>query len=74
MTIPQILKAIQPKKKLSRARLYVHMDRLNIKPVGCRQIPAQYPDDTPHRILLRLGLVNGKVTVTPKITRNKSRR
>lgn len=73
MTIPQILEAIRPKKKLSRARLYVHMRRLKIKPVGCRQIPVQYPDDTPHRLLLRFGLVNGRVSVTPKVTKKGSR-
>ncbi len=71
MTINEILHDLKPRKKISRARLYVHIRRLKIKPLGVRQIPQQYPDDTPHRILLKLGLSNGRVSVTPKITCKK---
>lgn len=64
MTIPQIIRALRPKKKISIPQLYVHIKRAGIKPVGeVRQIPQQYPEDTPHRLLIRFGLV--KVTVAP---------
>jgi hypothetical protein len=71
MTVPEILQELKPKKPLSRAQLYVHLRRLKIKPIGARQIPAQYPQDTPHRILLRLGIVNGHLSVTPKLTKSR---
>lgn len=73
MTIQEILHDLKPRKKISRARLYVHIRRLKIKPIGVRQIPQHYPADTPHRILLKLGLVNGRVVVTPKVSKSKSR-
>lgn len=71
MTIPQILSELRPVKKLSRGRLYVYIRSLKIKPLGSRQIPQQYPADTPHRILFKLGLANGKATVTPKLTKSR---
>ena len=81
MTIQEILRELKPKKKLSVPQLYVHIKRAGIKPLGgaVRQIPQQYPADTPQRILLRLGLTDGKISVTPaivapKLTAKNSRR
>lgn len=68
MTVPEILNELKSKKKLSRRRLYVYIRTLKIKPLGVRQIPQQYPADTPYRILLRLGLSAGRITVTPKVS------
>ena len=56
MTIPEILRAIAPYKPMARVTLYTHLKHLRIKAIGVRQIPARYPDDTPDKILCRLGL------------------
>ena len=68
MTIPEILKELLPKKRLSRPRLYFYLRRFNIKPLsrGIILRPQQYPTDTPQRILFKLGLVNGRLTLSPK--------
>jgi hypothetical protein len=64
MTIEQIQTEMKPEKPVSRARLYVYLDRFKIKPVSrVRQTPQQYPEDTPQKILAKLGLLktrNGK--------------
>ena len=60
MTITQILGKVAPRKAMSKRTLYTHISALRVKPLGtARQRPQQYPDDTPARILKRLG-------VTPK--------
>jgi len=57
MTVTQILVSIAPYKEMSHATLYKHLRELRIKPVGAvRQIPQQYPEDTPTRVLKRLGI------------------
>ncbi|MDE2100749.1 MAG: hypothetical protein KGL39_26120 [Patescibacteria group bacterium] len=56
MTIENILKQVAPAKPMTRATLYTWLRKLRIKPVGARQHPQQYPDDTPERILAKLGL------------------
>jgi len=69
MTIEQIRKELKPVKPLSRERLYFYFRKFRIKPLsprGVRLKPQHYPADTPHRILFKLGLENGKIKVTPK--------
>jgi hypothetical protein len=56
MTVPQILTALRPVKRMSRQTLYNHIRKLKIKPLGVRQIPQHYPADTPTRIIIRLGV------------------
>lgn len=62
MTVEKILTEVRPLKPMSRETLYVCLRRFKIKPLGVRQRPQQYPEDTPSRILAKLGLVkpNGK--------------
>ena len=55
MTIREILHALDPVKPMTPNALYTHLRALKIKPVGVRQVPQQYPDDTLDRILSRLG-------------------
>jgi len=73
MTVEQIRKELNPVKPLSRERLYFYFRKFKIKPLSrhVRIKPQQYPQDTPHRILFKLGLVNGRATVKAKF--NKSR-
>jgi hypothetical protein len=60
MTVDQIRDAVKAYKPMSIPTLYKHLHAAGVKPVSkVRQIPQQYPDDTPDRILKRLG-------VTPK--------
>ena len=57
MTITEILVRIAPHKQMSKETLYKHLHALKIKPLGkVRQSPQQYPDDTPQRVLKRLGI------------------
>lgn len=61
MTIAEILNEMKPVKPVSRARLYVYIDRFKIKPVSrVKQKPQHYPADTPQKILAKLGLVTTK--------------
>jgi hypothetical protein len=43
-------------KKIGIARLYELIEELNIQPVGARQRPQHYPEDTVERILNHFGL------------------
>lgn len=56
MTTEQILEQLAPAKPMTRATLYTWLRKLRIKPLGARQHPQQYPDDTPQIILHKLGL------------------
>ena len=56
MTIPQILTELEANGRPHGVRqLYRRIERLNIEPVGVRQIPQHYPEDTADRILHALG-------------------
>lgn len=55
MTIREILRALEPRKPMTATALYTHLRALKIKPMGARQIPQRYPDDTAKRILIHLG-------------------
>lgn len=72
MTVEQIIHELKPVKSITRETLYVYIRRCKIKPLGIRQRPQHYPADTATRILFKLGLANGKLKLTPKITK-KSR-
>lgn len=69
MTIQEIRDELKPVKPLSRERLYFYFRKFRIKPVGIRQIPAQYPNDTPQRLLLRFGLTNGRSVTLSRSTK-----
>ena len=57
MTAIQILRAVkQAGKPVCRMQLYRYFDRFKISPIGIRQRPQQYPDDSARRILAGLGL------------------
>lgn len=55
MTITEIQKRVAAHRKLSRNSLYPYFEVLKIKPIGCRQRPQQYPDDSAARIIIHLG-------------------
>lgn len=59
MTIQQIRDELKPVKPLSRERLYFYFRKFKIKPLNksVRLKPQQYPEDTPQRLKLKLGLV-----------------
>lgn len=71
MTLQQIKAEIAPLKVISRPQLYNHLTTLNIKPLGARQRPQNYPEDSAERIKQHLGLVpvrarnNGTAWKTP---------
>jgi len=56
MTIPQILENVSAVKPCSRVQLYTYLRGADIQPVGARQRPQNYPDDSVIRILKHLGL------------------
>jgi hypothetical protein len=59
MTVKQILRQLRPHKRMSRVNLYNYLREFEIKPLSkVRQIPQQYPSNTPKIILKRLGLAN----------------
>lgn len=60
MTITEILKSLEPARRMSRETLYTHLRALDIRPLGVRQSPQNYPDNTAARVLRRLGLKGGR--------------
>jgi len=74
MTVQQILIRIQPQKPLSRPAVYNYLKALKIKPIGARQKPQRYPEDSADRILQHLGLPH--VVTMPQLrhARSASRR
>jgi hypothetical protein len=57
MTIYQILKTVCPAKgKITRRHVYRYLHACKIQPLGIRQRPQQYPEDSAKRILCHLGL------------------
>jgi hypothetical protein len=55
-TINEIIEELKPRKAVSRMQVRRYMQRLKIKPLGCRQNPNRYPPDTSARIIRLLGL------------------
>ena len=75
MTVNQIITELkEAKKPISRETFYTYCRRWKIKPLGARQRPQLYPEDTALRIKLKLGIVGNRITVTPKLVTKKSRR
>jgi len=71
MTVRQIHVALDKAgKSVSAATLYQYFRRFKIRPVGVRQLPQRYPEDTPNRILKELGLA----VIDPIKTKGKGRR
>lgn len=74
MTVEKIIADLKPKKCITRETLYVYLRGMKIKPLGIRQRPQQYPDDTAARILFRLGLAKSNTRSSTKQLTSKSRR
>ena len=55
MTLTEIIVALAPYKPMTRDTLYKHFRALKIKPIGARQRPQHWPENTPERLLKRLG-------------------
>ncbi len=58
MTVTEIHLKVAEKKPVSLPTLYKHLRDLNIKPIGARQIPQRYPEDSAERILRNLGFAS----------------
>lgn len=71
MTLTEIIVAVAPFKPMSRETLYTHFRALKIKPLGARQCPQHYPDDTAERVLLRLGFTKTPAPATRSTKRNR---
>ena len=56
MTIEEIHKEVSAVKPVSRRQVLRYMKAAFIQPIGCRQRPQPYPDDTAERIKKLLGL------------------
>lgn len=56
-TTDQILAEVRTQKTCSRPMLYIYFKRLGISPLGARQRPQLYPDDTAQKILTNLGIM-----------------
>ena len=74
VTVKQILVTLKPVKPMSRETLYAHIRANKIKPLGKRQCPQLYPDDTTARILKPLGLATIKPTKSVRNGNGKARR
>lgn len=73
MTIKEILAQVNAHKRMSRETLYVKLRIHKIEPIGERQCPQIYPDDTPQRILIPLGLLKPKTNGKRPRSRTSSR-
>ena len=57
MTVMEIRNRVRARgKSLSRQGLYFHLKALKVKSLGVAR-PANYPEDTAKKIIIRLGLV-----------------
>jgi hypothetical protein len=55
MTVTEILIAVARHKPMTPPTLYRHLRKLKLKPLGTRQCPQHYPEDSAERILKHLG-------------------
>jgi hypothetical protein len=65
--LENILAAVREHKPCSRRQLLRYLQDLKIKPVGIRQRPQLYAEDTPQLVLAHLGLIDepdGRLIVT----------
>jgi hypothetical protein len=74
MTIQQIHAKVNRHKQVSRAQLYAYINACQIKPIGARQRPQPYPDDTAEKIIAYLGSPKIVSMRTLKAERKKARR
>ena len=70
MTIEQITKQVSGTKPVSRRQVARYLKNFEIRPVGRRQNPQNYPDDAAKRILQEFGL---KVVSMPQLRRERTR-
>jgi hypothetical protein len=67
-TITTILEELNARKRCGRAQLYIYLKTLRIEPLGAKQRPQVYPEDTAQRILTHLGLADAPALVSqPKV-------
>jgi len=59
MTIEQITLHVNRFKPASRRQVIRYLNACNLKPLGARQRPQQYPDTSATEILAHLGLCTG---------------
>ena len=85
MTLVDLQKALRAGgKPVKSAQVFRYVMRFGIKPIGIRQRPQQYPDDSARRILAGLGLeptgptlpvkTNGKILSLKQLKRERKRR
>jgi len=74
MTVLDIQRELKPHKRVSRAQLYNYFKALKIEPIGARQKPQRYPDNTAEKIIDYLGFPKIVSMRTLKAERKKSRR
>lgn len=70
MTITQIQAQLAEHRVLSRQQLYAYFKACEIRPIGCRQRPQNYPNDSADRILAHLGF---KVVSMPQLREARRR-
>lgn len=56
MTIEEILEEVSQRKQCSKRTLFRYLDVLDIQPLGARQRPQHYPEDSAAKVLEHLGL------------------
>ncbi len=67
MTVPEILARVGEFKPVSRTQLYHYFKAVKIQPIGARQKPQRFPDDSADRILIHLGFKNGTAKATHSV-------
>ena len=68
-TIDGVLAEVRHQKTCSKVQLRRYLTALDIKPLGVRQRPQQYADDTAARILAHLGIVEQTLAAPVKVVR-----
>jgi hypothetical protein len=76
--VKEILAEVRKHKNCSRPSLLAYIKHVGIEPIGRRQRPQLYPDDTADRVIKWLGFkeTDGKIVSLKKlqVARRKSRR
>jgi hypothetical protein len=57
MTVREIHESVNQFKEVSRSQLYNYFSALKIEPIGARQRPQRFPDNSANRVLVHLGFV-----------------
>lgn len=71
MTLQDILEAVCKHKQVKRPTLYEYMRVCRIKPIGARQRPQNFPEDSAERIIKHL---NGSTRIVSLKTLRDVRR